>query len=496
MKNKTWKFCVAVTLLVHCSDEKENQPPVQVFADFTVSNKVIKAGEDVSFSDLSTGNPNAWNWIFDGGEPAHSNEQNPTIKYLVPGSYKVSLNASNGSSDDTEVKEGFIVVEETVIPLDSFRVDNEITFGLSIRADFMQAMITLQDSSFICVGWTDNENTPEQNTNILIAKFNKDLNLVWNKVIGGSKSDLVRDVIQTSDGGFLLTATTESNDGDIPENRGLGDIMIAKLNSGGDIEWIKTYGGSEYEGVNNNSLIQLENGYAFIGYTKSEDANISGKVALADIWLVEADNNGNIVNSFAIGSTENDYAFSFVKSSFGYVILSKIGASTENFEKPGIWIFEVNSHGDISWRTFIDGFNAGKLIKTQDNGYITINTNRNNVTDLFVTKFDQQGTAQWEKTYPLANQEFAEDIIQMGNEYIILGGSEPSGGTPRNGNAYVAVLNQSGNLIRSIAFGDNKVSPCNIFKVKPQKYVVGGTKNVNNPFVDFEFWLQYLSEVP
>ena len=354
----------------------------------------------------------------------------------------------------------------------------------------MQSMIVLEDKSFICVGWTDNENTQNSQTNILVTKFDKDLNFIWDNVIGGSRADLVRDIIPTNDGGFLLCATTESNDGDILENKGLGDITIFKLNGNGDIGWQKTFGGSDYDGINNNSLIKLENGYAFVGYAKSQDADIDGKVGLDDIWLVEIDNNGNIDNSFALGSVENDYPYSFVKSNAGYVVLSKIGAKTNDFDRPGIWLFEVASNGQIGWKTFIDGLNAGKLIKTQDDGYLTLNTKKTNITDLFVTKFDNQGSVKWEKSFPLPGQEFAEDVIQIGNEYIILGTSEPFGNQPRHGSAYVAKINEIGEVVQSALFGDGEVSARKIFKVDDQKYLLGGTKDVSSSYIDSEFWLQ------
>ncbi len=494
MKNNTPKFLIILVLLIQCSDAGEVQPPIQVSADFTVSHTVIRAGENVTFTDLSKGDPNSWNWTFSGGEPSSSNEQSPTIRYDVPGSYKVSLSASNGSSVDNEIKDNFISVEVKEEPVRSFEPNNQTTFGLSIRSDFMQSMITLADNSFICVGWTDNENTQIATTNILITKFDNDLNHVWNKVIGGSRPDLVRDVIPTSDGGFLLSATTESSDGDIPKNNGSGDILLVKLSANGNIEWTKTYGGSAYDGVNRNSIVELENGYAFVGYTTSDDAGIPGRIGSTDIWLAEIDDNGNITKSVAIGSTENDFHYSFVKSNSGYVVLSKIGAKTATFDKPGVWVFEVNSDGNISWKTFVDATNAGRLIKTQDGGYVTINTDKNSLPDLFVTKLTSQGSVQWTKYYPLPNQEFAEDILQIENEYIILGSSELFGGTPRNGNAYVAKLNASGDLIQSVTFGDNKVSPCRIFKIGEQTYIVGGTKNVGQSFIDSQFWLQLISE--
>ncbi len=484
------KYLTAIILLTQCSDNKEPEPLVQVSSDFTVSRKTIKVGESVTFTDLSKGSINKWNWIFEGAEPNSSSQQHPVVQYGSPGTYNVSLSISNGNSEDKEAKQDFITVEaEEIIP-GVFEAGEETTFGVSIRSDFMQSMIRLEDNSFICVGWTDNENTQESRTNILVTKFDKDLKLTWDKVIGGSRSELVRTVIPTNDGGFLLGASSESNDGDISGNKGSADIAILKLSGSGDIEWVKTYGGSDYDGINHNSIIELENGYSFIGFSRSEDADIPGKVGLDDIWLVELDNAGNINNSFALGSTGNDYPYSFVKSNAGYVVLSKIGAATTDFDKPGIWVFEVANDGKIGWKTFIDGLNAGNLIKTQEGGYLTLSTNGTNITDLFLTKFDSQGSVQWTKSYPLAGQEFAEDIIQIGNEYIILGTSEPYGNQPRHGSAYVAKVNQLGELVQSALFGSGEVSACKIFKVDDQKYLLGGTKDVSESYIDAEFWLQ------
>ena len=142
-------------------------------------------------------------------------------------------------------------------------------------------------------------------------------------------------------GVFLLSASTQSNDGDISENNGASDIGIIKLNSSGNIDWIKIFGGSNYDGVNNNSILELENGYAFIGYIESEDAGVSGKIGKYDIWIAELDLEGNITNYTIMGSTENDFPYSFVSHSNGYTILSKIGAVTSDFDSPGIWVFSL-----------------------------------------------------------------------------------------------------------------------------------------------------------
>lgn len=484
-------YLIAIVLLTSCDGDEEEQLPLQVSADFTASHTKIKVGESITFNDRSYGNVTTWNWVFEGGEPNKSTEKNPVVKYDSPGSFSASLSVSNSSSSDTEVKENFIKVEVKESIPGSFVAADETTFGLSVRTDAMQSMIILDDQSLVCAGWTNNENTLTSPTNILVAKFDKNLELVWDKLIGGSSHDLVRKIIPTNDGGFLLSATTESNDGDIPENKGLGDIAIIKLNGDGDIQWVETYGGSDHDGVNKHSLIKLDEGYAFIGFSKSEDADIPGKVGLQDIWLVEIDTYGSINNSFAVGSVENDYPYSFVKSEDGYVVLSKIGAQTVDFDKPGIWLFEVNRNGQIGWKTFIDGLNAGEVIKTLDDGYLTLNTKKVNVTDLFVTKFNNQGHVQWENSYPLPDQEFAQNVIDNGNEYIILGSSESYTG-PDRFNAYVAKIDQGGDIVQWELFGDDKGSASTILKLNDGRYILGGSKDVGESFINTEFWLQII----
>ncbi len=62
----------------------------------------------VSFTDLSSGNINTWDWDF--GDGGISSEQNPAHEYLMPGSFTVSLTATGSGGSDTEVKIGYILI--------------------------------------------------------------------------------------------------------------------------------------------------------------------------------------------------------------------------------------------------------------------------------------------------------------------------------------------------------------------------------------------------
>lgn len=71
----------------------------------------IKEGEQVHFEDTSEGSPTAWEWTFEGGTPATSDEPNPVITYNKAGSYEVKLKITKDGESDEIVKTGFVNVE-------------------------------------------------------------------------------------------------------------------------------------------------------------------------------------------------------------------------------------------------------------------------------------------------------------------------------------------------------------------------------------------------
>lgn len=83
-----------------------------LIADFTPSATRIRVGETVTFTDNSIGTPTSWSWEFEGGTPATSTEQNPTITFNVNQLVTVKLTierAADGSSV-TEEKIGLVQV--------------------------------------------------------------------------------------------------------------------------------------------------------------------------------------------------------------------------------------------------------------------------------------------------------------------------------------------------------------------------------------------------
>jgi PKD repeat protein len=79
-------------------------------ADFSASVTSGNAPLDVSFSDLSTQIPTGWSWNF--GDTGNSSDQHPSHQYTTPGSYTVSLTATNPNGSHTRVLPNLIFVPE------------------------------------------------------------------------------------------------------------------------------------------------------------------------------------------------------------------------------------------------------------------------------------------------------------------------------------------------------------------------------------------------
>lgn len=78
--------------------------------DFSANKRVICVGETVNFTDQSFNSIDGWSWDFPGGTPAVSTIKNPSVTYDSPGTYEVSLVASNGPDSDNKTKTAYITV--------------------------------------------------------------------------------------------------------------------------------------------------------------------------------------------------------------------------------------------------------------------------------------------------------------------------------------------------------------------------------------------------
>src|SRR5690606_36383484 len=134
-------------------------------------------------------------------------------------------------------------------------------------------------------------------------------NIQWQKSLGGSQEDSSGQIQQTFDGGYIMVGYSRSNNGDVSGNHGHYDYWVVKLDMSGNIQWQKSLGGS---GVDMAHSIQqtIDGGYIVAGLSQSNDGDVTGNHGGADYWIVKLDDNGNIDWQKSFGGTGSDNAYS------------------------------------------------------------------------------------------------------------------------------------------------------------------------------------------
>ncbi len=216
-----------------------------------------------------------------------------------------------------------------------------------------------------------------------VVKLDAGGNILWQNTIGGSDAETLISIHQTVDGGYILGGTSASNiSGDKTENcKGIYDFWIVKLDSSGNIGWQKTIGGANVDAI--LSIQLTTNGGYILGGTSN--SNISGdktenRQGDYDYWIVKIDASGNIQWQNTIGGSDTDYLRSLQNTSDGGFILGGISESNisgdkteKNYGDFDFWVVKLNSSGNIQWQNTLSGSLYDELFsiqQTSDGGYI------------------------------------------------------------------------------------------------------------------------------
>ena len=206
----------------------------------------------------------------------------------------------------------------------------------------------------------------------------------WSNALGGPDYEDATDVIQSNDGGYLVVANSGEVGGDVTDfYGGAVDIWLTKLDSSGNLIWQKNYGGSSIE-KSRAGIATIDGGYIIVGYTGSEDHDVSFNHGLTDAWVFKVDSIGNIVWERSYGGT---------KSEQGSAIC---GTDDGNF------VFVGYSHSN--------------------NGDLTSHYGTAETSDYWIVKIDNTGNIIWQKSYGSTEDDYAYGVVELFNGDITVGG--------------------------------------------------------------------------
>lgn len=339
------------------------------------------------------------------------------------------------------------------------------------------------DSGFIIVGFSESNNgdidTNRGGHDLWVVKLSQSGDLSWQKSFGGSSNEEAWSVHQTFDGGYIIAGTTNSKNGDIPNNKGYYDFWILKLTNLGDLSWQKSLGGTKEEEA--LSVRQtIDSGYIIAGFSLSEDGDLNKNQGGADYWIVKLSQQGEIDWQRSFGGSGRDVARDIHQlSDSGYLVAgisnSNDGDVSGNHGEHDFWIVKLSHNGDLLWQKSIGGegseqFFLNAMQPTSDNGIIvaiTSNSKDGDVSgnhgeqDYWIVKLSDEGEIIWQKSLGGSGNEEVWSVKQLVNgEYIVAGFSNSEDGDisghKGDNDFWIVQLSESGNIIWQKSLGGSQ----------------------------------------
>jgi len=259
------------------------------------------------------------------------------------------------------------------------------------------------------------------------------LEIEWDKTIGGVARDECLNLQHTNDGGYIFTGKNDDN------------LWYVKVDSVGDTLWTKTITIGDI--ASGRSIIQVsDSGYIIAGYSYTYNEN------QCDLLIVRCSSEGDTLWTKIYGRRDTDSGTSILETyDNGFVIAGF--TTSDGTSDDDIWIIRTDNQGDTLWTKTINAVgndNARSIILSSDSCYIVAGESLNTPSKFLLLKIDDSGNLIWNK--PIlgwSNYVFGESVIQIHDGSIICSGYHGS-------NAILMKTNSNGDLLWKQQYGGSE----------------------------------------
>lgn len=299
-----------------------------------------------------------------------------------------------------------------------------------------------------------------------VTKFDTAGNFIWTKKFGSLQSDVTESLIADDKGRIYLTGIF-NNDADldpgpaslITASSGFSDIFIARLDSAGNLDWVKTIG-SSLPDISLSIALDSSGHVLTTGYFKSVADFDPGtgfynmtSAGEGDIFVSCLDSMGDFLWAKQFGGTGNDYGYSIAVDSAGNVYAGGFfensldadpGPATLTFSSAGGFdaaLFKLDPAGNLIWarqwggalgdfayslksdppgNVYVTGYFFGSV--DFDPGPAPLVLSSAGDLDIFALKYDSAGTLDWAIHAGSTLQDNGYAIAVDDNDEVIVSG--------------------------------------------------------------------------
>jgi hypothetical protein len=313
---------------------------------------------------------------------------------------------------------------------------------------YLNSVAKTPDGGYVAAGHRNNY-TPTggyRGTDLVVVKLNAGGAIVWEKIFGGGGDDFAAKVVNTADGGYMISGITNSSDGDVVNNHGSYDIWLIKVDASGNKVWAKTLGGSGWDG--DGLLATTADGnYLLTAYSSSTDGDISGGKGKGDVVVFKLDASGNIIWTKIYGGSDYDSPASIITTNDGGSII--VGSTSSNDgdvvgqhgSDEDMWVLKLDNNGQKTWQatlgstTWENGYSIAQLT---DGGYMALGfsigddgdvSGNHGDKDYWVVKLSSAGKKLWQRSFGGPGEELPEAIAASSDGgFVMAGFSKADGG--------------------------------------------------------------------
>jgi hypothetical protein len=300
------------------------------------------------------------------------------------------------------------------------------------------AVLETEDGGFLITGFTNSFGAGQMD--FYLVRTDAAGDMLWERTFGGPENDYGWAMAPTPDGGYALAGQTTSF------GAGLEDGYLVKVNAQGEEIWSQTFGGSQEDRL--FSIDQgVGGGYILTGTTRSYGAADS---ANRDLYLVKTADSGEVIWTQVLGENLDDVGHAVRQTSDGGYVVTGYSRSfgAQNYDT---WLIKTDEAGISQWERFYGGPGDDRTIfgeQTDDGGFILIGYTKSFDAagwDLFLVRADSSGEVTWHKTFGGPAEDTGYTVRQTSDGGFVLTGETYSLGEG-GGDMYVIKVDDSGEL--------------------------------------------------
>ena len=354
-------------------------------------------------------------------------------------------------------------------------------------------------------------------------------NIPLTKTYGGSKNDSGQSITKTNDGGYIILGYSQSLDGDIiDKNNESFDYWVLKFDENHNLQWSKTYGGSDDD--RGNKIIQTQDGgYAIIGYTSSNDMDVTENAGAQDYWIAKLNSMGELIWQKSYGYAGSDIGYTLLQANDGGYLITGVldvtasggegNTRNSNTRHAGgdYWVLKLDNSGNLDWSRYFGGNFTDTpegIAQTNDNGFIIAGGSDSNDTDIsgnlgtydfWVVRLSSTGELVWEKSFGGSQIDEARGIIRTDDGNFIIAGDTRSTDNDVSNNKgaadmWLVKISPDGNLIWEKTLGGSSFDVARaITKSRNNGFILAGSSRSNDNDVSVnkgqnDAWVVYVDD--